>query len=94
MGGSPVEVGAVVGRVAVVRRYPVKSMAAEVVASAEVSWLGVAGDRRWGFVHQPATRFFDTLGSDTWSEPRTGPTSAGTMGPGSTGSHRSTARLA
>jgi uncharacterized protein YcbX len=63
MGGSPIEVGAVVGRVAAVRRYPVKSMAAEVVASAEVSWHGVAGDRRRGFVHQSATRFFETFSS-------------------------------
>lgn len=52
MGGSPVRVGAEVGRVAAVLRYPVKSMAPDAVPSAEVSWHGVAGDRRWGFVRE------------------------------------------
>ena len=51
MDGSP-EVGAEVGRVAAVWRYPVKSMAADAVPSAEVSWHGVAGDRRWAFVRE------------------------------------------
>lgn len=41
---------ALIGHVACVFRYPVKSMAAEAVASAEVSWNGVAGDRRWAFI--------------------------------------------
>lgn len=40
----------VVGRVAALWRYPVKSMAAEPIEEAEVSWHGVAGDRRWAFV--------------------------------------------
>ncbi len=31
-------------------RYPVKSMAGEALASAELSWAGLAGDRRWAFV--------------------------------------------
>ena len=39
-----------VGRVAALWRYPVKSMAAEALESAEVSWNGVAGDRRWAFI--------------------------------------------
>lgn len=38
------------GRVAALYRYPVKSMAAEPLESAEVSWHGIAGDRRWAFV--------------------------------------------
>jgi len=38
------------GQVAAIFRYPVKSMAAERVQSAEVSWHGLPGDRRWGFV--------------------------------------------
>jgi MOSC domain-containing protein len=38
----------VVGRVAGLWRYPVKSMAAEELDGAEVSWNGLAGDRRWG----------------------------------------------
>src|SRR5438132_9123112 len=39
-----------VGRVAAIWRYPVKSMAHESLASAEVTRQGVAGDRRWAFV--------------------------------------------
>ncbi len=31
-------------------RYPVKSMAGEALASADISWAGLAGDRRWAFV--------------------------------------------
>lgn len=31
-------------------RYPVKGMAAEALEAAEISWHGVAGDRRWAFV--------------------------------------------
>jgi hypothetical protein len=52
MGGSPVRVGAEVGRIAALWRYPVKSMAPDAVPSAEVSWHGVAGDRRWAFVRE------------------------------------------
>jgi len=40
----------VVGRVAGLWRYPVKSMAAEELDGAEVSWHGLAGDRRWAFI--------------------------------------------
>ena len=40
----------VVGRVVAVWRYPVKSMAAEKLDDVEVSWHGLAGDRRWAFV--------------------------------------------
>ncbi len=40
----------VVGRVAAIFRYPVKSMAAEPMQSADVGWQGIAGDRRWAFV--------------------------------------------
>ena len=39
-----------VGRVVGLWRYPVKSMAAEELAEAEVSWHGLAGDRRWAFI--------------------------------------------
>lgn len=31
-------------------RYPVKSMAAMALEEADVSWQGIAGDRRWAFV--------------------------------------------
>jgi uncharacterized protein YcbX len=40
----------VVGRVAALWRYPVKSMAGEELDGAEVSWNGLAGDRRWAFI--------------------------------------------
>jgi uncharacterized protein len=38
------------GVVAGLWRYPVKSMAGEALASADVSWAGLGGDRRWAFV--------------------------------------------
>lgn len=40
----------VAGHVRQVRRFPVKSMAGEVLREAELSWHGIAGDRRWAFV--------------------------------------------
>lgn len=39
-----------VGRVLGIWRYPVKSMAANALNEADVSWHGIAGDRRWAFV--------------------------------------------
>ena len=42
--------GRVVGHVAGLCRYPVKSMAGEALERADVSWHGLAGDRRWAFV--------------------------------------------
>jgi uncharacterized protein YcbX len=39
-----------VGTVQELRRYPVKSMAAESLDAATASWHGLAGDRRWAFV--------------------------------------------
>lgn len=46
----------IVGRVASLFRYPVKAMAAEPVESAEVSWHGLEGDRRWAFVRSGLAR--------------------------------------
>jgi uncharacterized protein YcbX len=46
----------VVGRVAALWRYPVKSMAAEELDSVEVSWHGLAGDRRWAFIRDGQVR--------------------------------------
>lgn len=40
----------VVGRVVGLWRYPVKSMGAEPLHHADLSWHGLAGDRRWAFV--------------------------------------------
>jgi uncharacterized protein YcbX len=39
-----------VGTVQELRRYPVKSMAAESLDSSTISWHGLAGDRRWAFI--------------------------------------------
>lgn len=46
----------VVGHVAALWRYPVKSMAGEELDSAEVSWHGLAGDRRWAFIRDGQVR--------------------------------------
>ncbi len=46
----------VVGRVAALWRYPVKSMAAEELAGVEISWHGLAGDRRWAFIRDGQVR--------------------------------------
>jgi uncharacterized protein len=46
----------VVGRVAGLWRYPVKSMAGEELDTAEVSWHGLAGDRRWAFIRAGQVR--------------------------------------
>jgi uncharacterized protein YcbX len=44
-----------VGRVAALWRYPVKSMAGESLEAVDVSWAGLAGDRRWAFVRPGMT---------------------------------------
>lgn len=44
------ENGKRVGRVVGLWRYPVKSMGAEALTQVDVSWHGLAGDRRWAFV--------------------------------------------
>jgi hypothetical protein len=47
-----------VGHVAAITRYPVKSMAGEPRDAAEIDWQGMEGDRQWAFVKQgDATRF-------------------------------------
>ena len=45
-----------IGRVAAIFRYPVKSMAAEPRDSIEVGWHGLTGDRRWAFVRDGLER--------------------------------------
>jgi len=42
--------GRQVGRVVGLWRYPVKSMAGETLTEVDVSWHGLAGDRRWAFI--------------------------------------------
>ena len=48
--------GVEVGRVKALWRYPVKSMGAESLQDVEVSWHGLAGDRRWAFVREGMQR--------------------------------------
>jgi hypothetical protein len=48
--------GREVGRVAALWRYPVKSMAPEALDDVEVSWHGLAGDRRWAFIRDGMAR--------------------------------------
>jgi uncharacterized protein len=48
--------GVEVGRVKALWRYPVKSMGAEPLPKVEVSWHGLAGDRRWAFVRDGMVR--------------------------------------
>jgi len=43
-----------VGRIAGLWRYPVKSMGAEPLEDVDVSWFGLAGDRRWALVRKDA----------------------------------------
>lgn len=45
-----------VGRVVGLWRYPVKSMGAEVLSEARVTWDGLSGDRRWAFVRNNMVR--------------------------------------
>ena len=45
-----------VGRVVGLWRYPVKSMGAEALAEADVSWHGLAWDRRWAFIRNGVTQ--------------------------------------
>jgi uncharacterized protein len=48
-------VGTPAGVITGLWRYPVKSMAGESLASAQLSWAGVAGDRRWAFVRSASS---------------------------------------
>jgi uncharacterized protein len=50
------ENGRPVGRVVGLWRYPVKSMGSEALAEVDVSWHGLAGDRRWAFVRDGMVR--------------------------------------
>lgn len=48
----------IVGHVSALNRYPVKSMAGERLAAAELDWQGVEGDRQYAFVRAAnGTRF-------------------------------------
>jgi len=50
--------GEIVGRVAALWRFPVKSMAGEPLAEAELGWRGIQGDRQYAFLrHGSLSRF-------------------------------------
>lgn len=50
--------GQIVGHVAALTRFPVKSMAGEPLSEAEVDWQGIEGDRQYAFVlSENGTRF-------------------------------------
>lgn len=53
-GGPQSEVA--VGRLREIWRYPVKSMAGQLLSSADVSWQGLAGDRHWAFIRSGIPR--------------------------------------
>jgi len=48
--------GRKVGRIVALWRYPVKSMGAEALDETELSWNGLAGDRRWAFIRDGKQR--------------------------------------
>lgn len=45
-----------IGHVAALWRYPVKSMAGEALAHAQLGWHGFTGDRRWAFLRDDVPR--------------------------------------
>lgn len=45
-----------IGRIVALWRYPVKSMGPEPLEEVEISWHGLAGDRRWAFVRSGIER--------------------------------------
>ena len=54
------------GRVAVLRRYPVKSMLGEQCTALELSPLGVAGDRRYAFIDDETGRVATAKNPRLW----------------------------
>src|SRR5215208_5331904 len=46
----------IIGRVARLCRYPVKSMSGESLETIDVDWNGFAGDRRWAFIRGDLVR--------------------------------------
>ena len=56
----------VLGRVVALRRFPVKSMAGELLDAAEVGWTGLAGDRQYAFVRAGDTSHFPWFTGRQW----------------------------
>src|SRR5215210_3895905 len=50
--------GRIVGKLIEINRFPVKSMAGETMAAAEIDWQGIEGDRQYAFTRAAnRTRF-------------------------------------
>jgi uncharacterized protein YcbX len=52
--GIFVAMGELIGHVAGLARFPVKSMGGEALAEATLGWSGIVGDRQWALVKEPA----------------------------------------
>ncbi len=46
--------GELIGHIAALTRFPVKSMGGEALDAVALGWSGIAGDRQWAFVKEPA----------------------------------------
>ncbi|HEX8300496.1 MOSC domain-containing protein [Sphingomonas sp.] len=53
--------GEIIGHVAALNRFPVKSMAGEPLQAAEIDWQGVEGDRQYGFYFRESRSRFPWL---------------------------------
>lgn len=53
-GGILPEMGELIGHIAALARFPVKSMGGEALDEAALGWSGIVGDRQWAFVKAPA----------------------------------------
>ncbi|UZK66965.1 MOSC domain-containing protein [Sphingomonas sp. M1-B02] len=58
----------IVGHVAALTRFPVKSMAGEPLAVAEIDWQGMEGDRQYGFYFRDDGSRFPWCTARKWSE--------------------------
>lgn len=58
----------VVGHVAQLMRFPVKSMAGEPLEVAEIDWQGIEGDRQYAFYYRDSGSRFPWLTGRDWSE--------------------------
>ncbi len=60
--------GEIIGHVAALNRFPVKSMAGEPLQVAEIDWQGVEGDRQYGFYFRESRSRFPWLTARDVSE--------------------------
>lgn len=60
--------GEIIGTVAALNRFPVKSMAGEALQVAEIDWQGMEGDRQYAFYFRESGSRFPWLTGRDWSE--------------------------